>query len=253
MHPSLAGDRNLPEARDYHLSNIQHSFFWAASGHKIKGHDAAEAAVKVEKCAAKAARRHGIPDIESPKVAKKLDKEAIGQYDVAHKSVGPKTTELVDEDLGDFEGFDSSGILQRNGKRTVLNQGPYPTCGPTSCGMILDDLLPNRAKTSLGGYRGVTSKGTTADNLANLLKENGVNAKFKKGMSIEDLAEATSNGKPAIAAIRVRYGGHAVVVDGITTKFGEKVVAIRNPWGTQYFQKVSEFKKVFLRQGVTIE
>ena len=119
--------------------------------------------------------------------------------------------------------------------------------------MILDDLLPNRAKTSLGGYRGVTSKGTTADNLGNLLKENCVNAKFKKGMSIEDLAEATSNGKPAIAAIRVRNGGHAVVVDGITTKFGEKVVAIRNPWGTQYFQKVSEFKKVFLRQGVTIE
>jgi filamentous hemagglutinin len=158
-----------------------------------------------------------------------------------------------DEDLGDFDGFDSSGILQRNGNRTVLNQGPHPTCGPTSCGMILDDLLPNRTKTSLGGYSGVTSKGITADKLAKLLKSNGVNAKFKKGMSVEDLADATSKGKPAIAAIRVGNGGHAIVDDGITIKFGEKVVAIRNPWGKQYFQKVSEFKKVFLRQGVIIE
>jgi filamentous hemagglutinin len=121
--------------------------------------------------------------------------------------------------------------------------------------MILDDLLPNRTNTSLGGYKGVTGKGIPANKAADILKSNGLNAKFKARMSVEDLADATSKGKPAIAVIRVKNGGgHAVVVDGVTTKLGEKVVAIRDPWGgKQYFQKVSEFEKVFLKQGTIIE
>jgi hypothetical protein len=57
-----------------------------------KGHDAAEAAVKVEKRAAKAARRHGVPDIESPKAIKKIEQKSLEEYNTAHKSVGPKRT-----------------------------------------------------------------------------------------------------------------------------------------------------------------
>ncbi len=75
-------------------------------------------------------------------------------------------------------------------------------------------------------------------------------ARFEQTLTIDALRQATANGDPAIVAIRVSGGGHAIIVDGITTRLGREVVAIRNPWGEQYSQTLEEFTKVFLRQGV---
>jgi filamentous hemagglutinin len=53
-------------------------------------------------------------------------------------------------------------------------------------------------------------------------------------------------GDPAIARMSLIRGGHAVVVDGITTKNGKQVVAIRDPaGGLQYFTPVNEFLNSF--------
>jgi hypothetical protein len=57
-----------------------------------KGHDAAGAAAKVEKRASKAARNKGVPNIDSPKSSKKLEKKAPKEYDTLDKNAGPKKT-----------------------------------------------------------------------------------------------------------------------------------------------------------------
>jgi len=71
---------------------------------------------------------------------------------------------------------------------------------------------------------------------------------------VENLAAITNNGQPVIVMIRVfdwqgRLGGfHAVVVDGVTKRFGVDVVAIRDPIGRphggRYFQRVEDFAKI---------
>lgn len=38
---------------------------------------------------------------------------------------------------------------------------------------------------------------------------------------------------------------HFVVVDGVTTRNGIAVVAIRDPWGKQYFSPAGTFEKNF--------
>jgi hypothetical protein len=57
-----------------------------------KGHDAAGAAVRVEKRAARAARKQGVPDVDSPRASKHIDKKSPNEYDVDHKGDGPKKT-----------------------------------------------------------------------------------------------------------------------------------------------------------------
>ncbi|GIW82884.1 MAG: hypothetical protein KatS3mg105_4691 [Gemmatales bacterium] len=116
--------------------------------------------------------------------------------------------------------------------------------------MILDDLFPNRSLTDIVGYPGVTAKGIAIDGLVPILTRNGLRAQFRSSLTIDALRTATSKGNPAIVAIRTPGGGHAVIVDGITTRLGKEVVAIRDPRGIQYFQTLDEFKKVFLRQGI---
>lgn len=87
------------------------------------------------------------------------------------------------------------------------------------------------------------------------LRQNGMNAAWKTGYSIDDIARATQTGKPLIAAVRVPGGGgHAVVIDGVTTRMGQLVVAVRDPAsGRQYFELASEFAKRFTGQVVTIQ
>jgi hypothetical protein len=43
---------------------------------------------------------------------------------------------------------------------------------------------------------------------------------------------------------------HWVVVDGVTTRLGQEVLAIRDPWGIQYFELTSVFGPRFTGQGV---
>jgi hypothetical protein len=60
-----------------------------------KGHDAASTAAKVEKKAANAARKKGVPDVDHPKPAQKIDKNAKKTYDEVENSSGPKKTKLA--------------------------------------------------------------------------------------------------------------------------------------------------------------
>lgn len=149
--------------------------------------------------------------------------------------------------------FNSLGRLQRNGKRNVLFQADNATCGPTSCGMVLDTYGKKVSVSSLVKEVNTTSNGVSIDKLAPLLKNKGVSAEFKMGLSVDDIAKATSKGEPMIVAVREGSSGHAVVVDGITKRFGTDVVAVRDPWkdnGGEYFELLENFRGRFLRQGI---
>ena len=149
--------------------------------------------------------------------------------------------------------FNAEGKLFNDGSLPLLNQGQRNTCGPNSCGMVLDTLLPDRNVTNLGGLIGSDVRVVRINELADNLNANGLNATFNRRLDLDTLQSATSGKNPAIVAIQTPQGGHAVVVDGFTTKLGRDVVSIRNPWGEAYFQTVDEFKKVYLKQGVTLE
>jgi hypothetical protein len=105
---------------------------------------------------------------------------------------------------------------------------------------------------ALVGRANVGANGMTADRVAALLRSEGVDASFKSRMTIQDLADATANGNPAIAAVRQGGVGHAIVIDEVTTRQGVPVVAIRDPWGQQYFEKIDVFNQRFLKQGIVI-
>lgn len=66
------------------------------------------------------------------------------------------------------------------------------------------------------------------------------------------MGAATSNGNSAIARVVLDSGeGHFVVVDGVTSRQGQFVVAVRDPGtGTQYFVPAAEFAKKFSGQVV---
>jgi Peptidase C39 family len=148
--------------------------------------------------------------------------------------------------------FNQAGQLERNGSRVVFNQGNAPTCAPTSCGMVLDTVGRPVDLGELIKSANVGPNGMAADRVADLLKAQGVDATFKTRVTVEELAQATAGGNPAIAAVQQGGGGHAVVVDGVTTRQGVSVVAIRDPWGQQYFETVDAFEQRFLRQAITI-
>ena len=119
--------------------------------------------------------------------------------------------------------------------------------------MVLDTLLPERNVTNLGGLIGADVRVVRINELADTLNANGLNATFNRRLDLDTLRNATAGKNPAIVAIETPNGGHAVVVDGFTNKLGRDVVSIRDPHGQAYFQTVEEFKKVFLKQGVTLE
>ena len=80
-----------------------------------------------------------------------------------------------------------------------------------------------------------------------LLKTHGVTAIDWTGRNIADLARYIAHGKPVIAWIANKATGfsHWVVVDGVTSRSGIEVVAVRDPWGKQYFSPTSTFGKYF--------
>nr|WP_272927900.1 hemagglutinin repeat-containing protein [Pectobacterium carotovorum] len=139
--------------------------------------------------------------------------------------------------------------LPRNGDRAVVNQGTLPTCGHNSCGMVLDTMGKPVDIVSLISNTPPTPGGISSLQVSNILKSEGVNAAAWSNRGVSDLSRYTANGTPVIARIADKTGGsgfsHFVVVDGVTTRNGISVVAIRDPWGKQYFSPVSTFEKNF--------
>ncbi|WP_420852908.1 hemagglutinin repeat-containing protein [Siccibacter turicensis] len=139
--------------------------------------------------------------------------------------------------------------LPRNGDRTVVNQGTLPTCGHNSCGMVLDTMGKPVDIVNLISNTPPTPGGITSLQVSNILKTEGVNAVAWGNRGVSDLSRYTANGTPVIARIVDKTGGssfsHFVVVDGVTTRNGIAVVAIRDPWGKQYFSPAGTFEKNF--------
>lgn len=171
---------------------------------------------------------------------------------ITHLEIGEQRIPIYsDEGLGAGIGsFNEAGRMKRTEFRTVFNQGDTPTCVPTSVRMIMDTLGGQVDVDPL--LAAVRADGLKGNRAAALLQEQGIDARFRTRLTIDDLAKATANGAPALAAVRLSTGeGHAIVIDGVTkTADGVPVVAIRDPHGKQYFEKVEVFQQRFLRQGI---
>jgi hypothetical protein len=152
--------------------------------------------------------------------------------------------------------LDASGqpILRTNSRSGILVQpNGSVTCGQHACGMVLNTQGRPVAVDDIIRTRGPdTPKGTTIIQLQRALRDNGVGSTFEPSASIADLRRYTSNGRPAIATVRTGPNtGHAVVVDGVTKRGGQQVVAIRDPLGPNtvnggvYYETVSSFQGRF--------
>ena len=139
--------------------------------------------------------------------------------------------------------------IPRNGDRLVVNQGPVPTCGHNSCGMVLDTLGKEVDIGSLIQRIAPSEGGIYARDVARLMSSEGVPASAFGNRNVADLARYTGDGTPLVVRIVDNTRGtdfsHFVVVDGVTTRNGISVVAIRDPHGSQYFSPVSTFQKNF--------
>lgn len=93
-----------------------------------------------------------------------------------------------------------------------------------------------------------------AQDVADLMRSEGVPASAFGNRNVADLTRYTSSGTPVVVRIADRTGGsdfsHFVVVDGVTTRNGVAVVAIRDPHGAQYFSPVATFEKSFTGEVV---
>ncbi|WP_237398869.1 cysteine peptidase family C39 domain-containing protein [Stenotrophomonas maltophilia] len=174
-------------------------------------------------------------------------KPAVGVKDGTPHSDAPSG-----DVIGKLEpGNPSSSSLPRFGDRLLIDQGQLPTCGPTSCAMVLDTA---GKKVDLGAIiiqSNVRAEGTTMPALAQVLRNNGLSSTRRASVTIEELAKATAKGDPAIVRMSLDRGGHAVVVDGVTMRNGQYVVAIRDPaMGRQYFTPIDEFKRKFSGEAI---
>ncbi|WP_284147813.1 filamentous hemagglutinin N-terminal domain-containing protein [Pseudomonas mosselii] len=143
----------------------------------------------------------------------------------------------------------SKDDITRNGERLVVNQGPNPTCGHNSCGMVLDTLGKKVDIDSLIQKLKPQKDGIYPHDVASLLRSEGVPAQAFGSRNVADLERYTTSGTPVIARIVDNTNGtrfsHFVVVDGVTTRNGVAVVAVRDPHGVQYFSPVKTFEKNF--------
>ena len=88
-------------------------------------------------------------------------------------------------------------------------------------------------------------KGISIYKVEALLKNNGVKAQALSRRKLDDIVRYTKTGNPVIVRIKNKDFSHFIVVDGITTRGGVKVVAIRDPHGKQYFSPATTFEKSF--------
>ncbi len=168
---------------------------------------------------------------------------------VSPKAAGPGDDVHPNADVG-RNPFTGTG-LPRNTDRLLLNQGQQPTCGQNSMAMIMDTLGKPVEVGALIGRVPPAGGGTTMPRMVSLFRSEDVKAMAWTGRNVNDVAKYTSKGVPIMAVIadnpKANPPGflHYVVVDGVTTRNGVRVVAIRDPHGKQYFQPVSKFEQHF--------
>ena len=155
------------------------------------------------------------------------------------------------QDLSPDHPFQPSAIT-RNGDRLVLNQGPAPTCTQNSCAMILDTIGRPVDPATIIAQLPPEADGVQISRIWELFNNNGVDAVSLEGKTVDDVAQYTKGGTPVVAIIRYGEGAHAVVVDGVTTRAGASVVAVRDPHGVQYFVPRNDFIQQFTGQVTVI-
>jgi filamentous hemagglutinin len=119
--------------------------------------------------------------------------------------------------------------------------------------MVLSDYGKWANITTLAETAGIKAPyGTDVIGLTKALRANGVeSANWTLNASMDELAMATAKGNAAIARMDLARGGHFVVVDGVTVREGQAVVAVRDPGsGLQYFVPKAEFEAKFSGQAV---
>ncbi len=134
-------------------------------------------------------------------------------------------------------------------ERPVFGQEEPMSCGMAATRMVIftqtgwdvsEAALRQESQRYPGAYDPVN--GTRMDNLVRLLRANGVNASdYRGGQTLDNLAQDTARGDPAIA--HFNNPGHFVVVDGVRTNAdGSRTVLVRDPWpqGTGAQREMSE-------------
>lgn len=88
--------------------------------------------------------------------------------------------------------------------------------------------------------------------LADWVESRSVTANAYRRRNVDDLARYTADGTPVVVRMEDKTTGfsHFVVVDGVTTKNGIEVVAVRDPNGAQYFSPRATFKQYFTGEVV---
>jgi ABC-type bacteriocin/lantibiotic exporter with double-glycine peptidase domain len=133
-------------------------------------------------------------------------------------------------------------------------EGKEPTCGHNSCAMVLDTLGKPVNVESLIATLKPTQEGILSKEVSNLLSKNNVENLFLNGRTINDISRYTDKGTPVIVRItdskNPKEFSHFVVVDGITERAGQEVVAIRDPHGKSYFSPLETFKNAFTGEAI---
>ncbi|NWD72287.1 hypothetical protein HX870_32255 [Pseudomonas gingeri] len=139
--------------------------------------------------------------------------------------------------------------ILRSGDRLVVNQGPVPTCGHNSCGMGLDIVCKEVDIEIFIQKLPPSEKEIFARDVAGLMNSEGVPASAFGSRNVADFARYTGDGTPVVVRIVDNTKGtefsNFVVGDGVATRNGISVVAIRDPHGAQYFSLVSTFQRNF--------
>jgi ABC-type bacteriocin/lantibiotic exporter with double-glycine peptidase domain len=118
--------------------------------------------------------------------------------------------------------------------------------------MVLDTAGKPVNVTNLAKQANLGEHGTYVADLETVLRDKGVSsARYTNGsdVSMGTIAKSTQRGHPAIVRVELQGNngkkyGHFVVVDGVTNRQGQNVVAVRDPnGGRQYFVPVDEFEQ----------
>ncbi|SUX24808.1 Peptidase C39 family [Cardiobacterium valvarum] len=116
--------------------------------------------------------------------------------------------------------------IPRTGKpdRPVVNQGPHPTCGHNCAHMVLKTKNKSVAVNELIHQIPPSPKGISSYKVEALLKNNGVKAQAVSRRKLDDIVRYTKTGNPVIVRIKNKDFSHFIVVDGVTTRGGPKLL-----------------------------
>jgi len=176
-----------------------------------------------------------------------------GQLGVKPGQRGHRTAGLVPFVVP--EGFDEDGTRLRHDETLTLKQKGN-TCGSTSCAMVVASFGKHEAAAAIleaGGEWATTTE------VVDRMRGHGLNARVDTSLSMDELIEATGDGRPVAAAVHVRrrpeekWLFHRVVVDGVTEILGHEVVAVRAPKGIKYYQLREVFERQFAGMGIVVD